>query len=480
MIRLIVFSYVVSFVCSAQANVLSNQDAERFIRHLAANSDSLKADADPAEYRLSGRLGIKYIGVKNKFLISYELRSDIIQDIESGNYKYRIDSLDTQFSRLSIIIPGKNIQQDYCFRNGKLVSPLAYYSRNWKRIDSRYFVFIVDDTNACNSYSIAVLDAFVKRIANKLRFGSDAFERLRREKIYYYICKDQDEIEKLTGFKTRGIYNLAYDCIISTYTCHYHELLHLLMNYRLGVLPLYTSPFLQEGFAVAFGGRGGLDPDVVLEAGLYLEQSGMMDFSQLLTRREFMENDASLTYPVSGLYSKFLFEKLGATGYINLYRKCSGAELQVDTMRIDTSDLPSSREYADFMRKEISRNIIEVKLPANFELTQGSDIAEDSSRFYFRVRDTLLIAVNGQPAIFYSKKFAELFPSRKYRGEKYAIIVNPSEVLVYNLFTGNLIASYVESFALPPLVVPNRDGYFYFSIFKRVFDEGMTEWRSHS
>lgn len=468
-----------SFSSSTKANNLSKEKAERFIRHLATNGDSLRDDVDPAEYIRSERLGINYVGVKNKFLISYELKSDIISEMESGNYKYRIDSLDNHFFRLNIHVPDKDLQQDYYFLNDKLASPITYYARNWKHIESQYFIFVVSDTNDCNSYSVAALDTFVTRMVGKLGFDSDAMELLKREKIYYYVCKDENEIEKLTGFKTRGIYNLAYDCVVSTYACHYHELLHLLVNYKLRDLPLYTHPFFQEGFAVAFGGRGGLDPDVVLNAGIYLEQSGMMDFSELLTKAEFMQNDASLTYPISGLYSKFLFERLGAASYMRLYRKYSGSELEVDTMRIDTTELPPFKDWMDFIHKEASRRAIDLKLPETLQQAQSAYVNEESSRLYFRVKDTLLIALRNQTAFPSSKKFSELFPSRKYHGEKYAIIATTSEVSVYNLFTGNLMASYVQSFTMPPSAVPNENGYFQFSISKKVFDEVTTEWGFH-
>jgi len=475
----IVLPLIFFFVDSTTANDLSKQQVQQFIRHLVTDNDSLKDDVDSAGYLQSQRLGIKYDGTKYKFFISYELNSDIASEIEKGNYEYKIVPLGDRFFRLNIFIPQTNLQQDYYFLNDKLVSPITYYARNWKRIESRYFVFVVSNTNNCNPYSVTALDKFVERMVSKLGIDSVSNDLLKREKIYYYLCSNEDEIEQLTGFKTRGIYNLAYDCVVSTYACHYHELLHLLMNYKLRNLPLYTHPFFQEGFAVAFGGRGGLDPGVVLNAGIYLEQSGMMDFSDLLTKQGFMQNDASLTYPISGLYSKFIFENLGAEGYIRIYRKYSGDRYQVDSMRIDTNDFPSSRKFQDFFRDLSLQLAVDIKIPSSLQYTTDSYVAENSSRLCFRVKDTLLIALKDEPIFPYSRKFSELFPSRKYHGEKYAVIADSSEILVYNLFTCNLIASYVESFNMPPLPVSNEGGYFQFSISKKIFDEGMAEWLLH-
>ncbi len=480
MFKLRNFSFTLIFfpliVYSAVADNLTKYEADRFISHLVLNDDSLKFYLDPSELRQSERLGIDYQGVTNKFLISYGLSSNLIMAIQSGNYKYRIDSLGDSFSRLSIFVPDEGLQQDYFFLHDKLVSPFTYYSKNWKRIESEYFVFVVSDSIDCNPYSIAVLDAFVGKMIDKLELDKNAKEILKREKIFYYLCKDDNEIERLTGFKTRGIYNLAYDCVVSTYRCHYHELLHLLMNYRLRNLPLYTHPFLQEGFAVAFGGRGGLDPHIVLEAGTYIVESGIADYSEFLTKEEFAENDPSITYPISGLYSKFLWEKLGTSGYKRFYQKYSGTELQVDTMRIDSIDLPPQKEWMDFVHEEASKKTIEFKLRAVSQRAKDSYVTEDSSELYFRVKDTLLITPRTGPSFSYSRKFTELFPSRKYNGEKYAIIATASGISVYNLFTGNLVASYVESFNVPPLAVPNENGDFQFSIPKKIFDEEIANW----
>ncbi len=199
MFKLRNFSFTLIFfpliVYSAVADNLTKYEADRFISHLVLNDDSLKFYLDPSELRQSERLGIDYQGVTNKFLISYGLSSNLIMAIQSGNYKYRIDSLGDSFSRLSIFVPDEGLQQDYFFLHDKLVSPFTYYSKNWKRIESEYFVFVVSDSIDCNPYSIAVLDAFVGKMIDKLELDKNAKEILKREKIFYYLCKDDNEIE---------------------------------------------------------------------------------------------------------------------------------------------------------------------------------------------------------------------------------------------------------------------------------------------
>jgi hypothetical protein len=142
---------------------------------------------------------------------------------------------------------------------------------------------------------------------------------LKKEKIIYILCKDEDEIEKLTGYKARGMFNLAYDYVISTFNCHYHELLHLLMNYKLKNIPPYTHSFLQEGFAVSFGGRGGKEPEVILNLGCFIAESKFLEYKELLSLDKFRNFDVSMSYPLSGLYNNFIISNFGIDNYLKLY-----------------------------------------------------------------------------------------------------------------------------------------------------------------
>ncbi|MCZ7612273.1 MAG: hypothetical protein M5T52_01650 [Ignavibacteriaceae bacterium] len=56
-----------------------------------------------------------------------------------------------------------------------------------------------------------------------MKFTDEEKKTIQKEKLIYILCKDENEIEKLTGYKARGMGNLAYDYVITTYNCHYHE-----------------------------------------------------------------------------------------------------------------------------------------------------------------------------------------------------------------------------------------------------------------
>jgi len=296
------------------------------------------------------------------------------------------------------------------------------------------------------------------------------------KKIDYFLCKNADEIKLVTGFDTRGMYYIPYDYVVTTYNCHYHELLHLLMNYKLRSLPLYTTPLLQEGFAVAFGGRGGLNARVVLETGAYLVNAGFLTYDSLLNKESFYRSNASLSYPVAGIYNKFLVSSLGIKKYLNLYMKYSGGSEVADTTSITTDDLPPDSAWKHFMddfENEKSIVISDTEPAISGRLIRDGktySIFDHGDYYFFNMKDILLISSNERYDGYRSRKFAELFPSRTYRSEKYAIVADSDEVSVYNLFTNDLIAEYSRGFSVSALPVPTHDGHFEFEVRKEVFD----------
>ena len=99
--------------------ILTQEKASRFIEAIINNGDSLESLVLPEELSLSKRLGIAYEGVKNKFLISYEIPDEIINGIKNGkaDYKINIENVDEQFSILHFEVPAMNYKTEYYFKN---------------------------------------------------------------------------------------------------------------------------------------------------------------------------------------------------------------------------------------------------------------------------------------------------------------------------------------------------------------------------
>jgi len=469
----IIVSALLLMQLSSQA--LARDQAESFIQALITNND-LENFVDQSELEISSRLGIEYEGVDNKFLISYDIEDSIKNSIKRNELDYAIDivNLEGNYSKIVLSVQELDYQKQFYFKGQKYISPISYYTRNWKRLESKHFRFLISDTTLFNSYCINNLEDYLLKIDDLLNFGDRRLKELEAHKIYYLLCKDEEEIELLTGFHTRGMYNVAYDFIITTFNSHYHELLHLLINFKLQSLPLYTHPFFQEGFAVAYGGRGGKEPDAILSLGLFLYNSKMLDYSSLLSGRDFYQVNVSLTYPLSGLYHKFLVEQIGIEKYLELYQKYSGTPDEVEKMRIDVNELPDRATWHEFIddysqKKAIDFHNSDTQTQLIYD-GASARISEDVQNYYFNLRDTLLIGADANYKGYHSKKFHEVFKNRKYQGEKYLIVANANEISIYNLFTNNLIANYVSSFSDTHSPVPSEDGLYCFSVRRHIFD----------
>ena len=135
----------VSFQQFSQQKILTNERASQFIEAIINDSDSLEAFVLPEELGLSNRLGIKYEGIKHKFLISYEIPQQIIENIREGNAKYalNIEKIDEEYSILHFIT--ENYETKYYFKNNFLISPPYFYYNNWKKIETEHFVFYVSE-----------------------------------------------------------------------------------------------------------------------------------------------------------------------------------------------------------------------------------------------------------------------------------------------------------------------------------------------
>jgi len=458
----------------SQSSIENNSNT--FIDYLIHNDERLTEFIDESELELSNRLGIQYDNVSRKFLISYDIDEEIKEDIIRNklDYEISIEGLEESYSKIIFNVKNPKYQKEFYFKKGKYISPITYFTRTWTQIKSEHFNFIVSDTTLFNSYCIKNLENFYIRIAGLLQFTKEENNKIQSRKIYYLLCKDEEEIKKLTGFHTRGMYILAYDYVVTTFNAHYHELLHLLINYKLGKLPLYTHPFLQEGFAVAFGGRGGKEPDVILDLGLFLEKSKMLGYESLLSKKDFYSVDASLSYPLSGLFNLFLFHAIGLNEYLNLYRKYSGNSKQVEGMKILQSELPDLKYWSKFLQNRESISTVRFWEESQKEdLLYQSDfvrIYEDSSDYYFAMKDTLLVKTEEYYKGYKSKKYYEIIKHKEFKDEKYLLMINDNEFAIYNLYTNNLILNFVSSFSIPFIPVYKKNGWYQLKVSKSVFD----------
>ena len=463
------------------ADTLSNNAASKFVTSLIQDRNELSKFVEPEELEISNRLGIVYKGVDNKFLISNDIDSSLRRGIndKSLNFTYKIEKLDNNYSKLFFSIPSQKFTREYFFKDSYLISPPFYFGRNWVKEESKFFIFHLSNQALFNNYAEKRLDNFVESICKILKFSDEQIKKLEKNKIHYYLCKDGDEIKKLTGYNARGLYYLPYDYIITTFNCHYHEILHLLINYKIQHPSLYTLPLLQEGFAVTFGGRGGKEPDVILEMGAFLANNNFLNYNSLLSKKDFSQFDATMTYPFAGLYNKFLITELGLNKYLTLYKKYSGDESYVEKLKINPVELPPKDSWIKYLKNYSDSNSIKIEITGYNKFNEIDRrknvfvISANPNYYLFQIKDTLLLTPPKKDNNYQSKLFHELFPYRQYQNEKYAIIADSDEVSVYNFYSNNLIAKYVRSFSSLNKKVKKRNGFYYFVIKKEIFGEPL-------
>ena len=466
---------------SVHAAEISESRARDFIEALYRNSLRLTEFIDTTELKLCARLGIQYDEEDVKFLISQDLDSLIKIALISGQYKYLVDTspLNDSFQKVTLSVPNVQHSRDFYFKGGQWILPSTYFSRNWRRFESEHFRFIVSDSCMMLPNCADDLEHFFKTTAALLGYTEKQLETIRRNKIEYLLCRDSKEVSMLTGYENRGMYELPSDRIITCYHAHYHELVHLMVNFKLQQLPLWTHPLLQEGIAVALGGRGGLAPPVVAEMAAYLVESGMASVSDLMSVEGFNQVHNTINYPVSGLYCKFLLEQIGAEQFFKLYRKYSGSSSQLRKMNIVSTDIPNDSLWSDFVTETSLEHLIDLnETDSGFvEVYRDSAlvVAENGQKLMFQVRGKALIGGNEKYASYRNAAITESFGGMNYGGEKYGILADSSEIKIYNLYTGNLIANVVSTFCIPSESVPYDGRYFRFVTDRGIFDRDFIQ-----
>ena len=447
--------------------------AAAFLQGLLAHPDSMEVFLDEDDGKISHRLDISYPEAPCKPLISWDLppeaRDRLLQD--GIDDQFAIEKLEGDFSRLVLFPADSTAIRSWIFRNDKVVSSILYRVRDWKQIDSPHFRFFVSDTTLFHAANIEALETFLTDTARLLGMTKADLARLEKEKIYYCFCRNQEEIRELTGFFARGMYVVSHDIVVSTYSAHFHELAHLLMNFKLKQPHLYTHPFFLEGFAVAVGGRGGKSPDILHQLGVSVLRQGWVSVDELLDAQEFYRVNASMSYPGSGAYIRFLLESLAGEDFLDLYARHGGDARSAMSMRIDPAELPDKAAWQHYLEDQADEGTIKPGAPG-LEATVGPVAFHPlpgEAHYGFAVTDTLFVFDGPPPAGYHSFLFEEFFPGSPYGGQRYFIRASSGEAAVYDLFTNTMMALYASGFSADAAEIPFGGSRYLFRVDRSVF-----------
>lgn len=208
-----------------------------------------------------------------------------------------------------------------------LTYPQDWVARDWPVLETEYFrIHYAPEFEAClHPVILEEADRFLERAADSLQVPKDVLNEIRKKKVEYFYCDSDSTVLKITGHLTKGTLDLASNDIISAYFPHNHELVHLLVNLKLRTLPLMTQPILREGIAVHLGGRWGKAPTSLMYLGVFLQENGLVEVDSIISVDRFQKQaGADMAYPVAGLFTGFLIDRVGYGNYFKLYRQLSG------------------------------------------------------------------------------------------------------------------------------------------------------------
>jgi hypothetical protein len=374
---------------------------------------------------------------------------------------------------LAIQQAGHQVRFTYTFLEDRgrwlLASPVRFVADRRTAAKGRYVTVYGQQSGlpaGVASFVIAQLDSCIEAVAVVLDLPADRRELLEREKLGYLFVGPR-EVELLAGAPTVGVANLQQDLVVTSHPCHAHEMTHLLVNFWLSELPLFTLPLLQEGTAVHLGGRWGRHPRVLAAVGRTSLSTGLVTIDELLTYESFHARSADLTYAPAGVFVGFLLHGHGSPGLRAAYRAVSGTAAEVTGWneqevkeRLAQAMGTTWQELAAEFQEYLARSALEPLIkpgssPCPFSAMNGLNGKRltvlvspcDAWRVVASEGPPLgAILCGAGPAQPPNALFAEHFPGRVYHGERFGLLFSPEEVKLYDYRRQMLIALHAEGF----------------------------------
>jgi hypothetical protein len=438
---------------------------------LAANNHWSLLDRSWAD-----QLNIKYQNAPVKLEVGSALYRTLDQ-LKAGTAKVAIDSITMSrgFAKISYRIVAKDSTYSeihYALTNAtvqpSLVSPLRVYTESWDQMQARYFDLMFKDYRLFERSNLDDADAFIDDVARTLGLSETKLELLQERKFRVVLCESFGEVQQLTNMPVYGDVYKPVDAVISKFLPPFHEIAQFLVDYAIDSLPLCTLPFIEEGTATFLGGRWGRSAPVMLYLGSYIYGSGNCEWKDLLTNDGFRgwEDNPDFTYPVAGIFCKFLFEKIGRDKYFQLYRQLSGTEAQVRAMtEKSVQDAVAAAtgktwilllaEFKDYAAKQPSAGVYPGATDQGTLVFESGTtefkikVLEDSTMYNVivtpvagDVKAALLIGQGIGTNSYESFLYKEYFPESDWKRQRHALIFSNSEVGTYdfyaNAITGKL------------------------------------------
>ncbi len=344
------------------------------------------------------------------------------------------------------------IAYEFYISDNNIMSRLDYHTRTWQKMDSEYLTYHFPSDSPIPQTAMEILDKRIESFFSYFPQDNYELDSLRINKLDYFYCPDLETIELLTSYKTRGIFLLNQDYIVSTYPAHFHEVTHFLINYYLKNNQLYTHTFLQEGLAVAIGGRGGQSRDALMETGKFLLDTGMVNYSDFYDVEKFRTEHPSISYPVAGLLTRVMLDHYSPEEYLALYKKYSN----------------SSGNFSEITELEwLTKDIIDEYVENNSFRSIFFHVDEtDFEPIY--TSEKLQVSVSNERLQLKSKSSVDFdFQNNAFiesENSRYSLTCSSEEIKLVDNLLDEIIAIWSLNFTLSDEAIPFENGYYTFYI----------------
>jgi hypothetical protein len=231
----------------------------------------------------------------------------------------------------------------------------------------------------------------------------------------------------------------------------------------------------------------------------FLYQEEIVDLDSLLTMRDFQKNStADIAYPVAGLFTAYLMDKLGRDGYFELYRELSGDFKAVNDMsRVDVKQhVSEATGHTDWLALMKDFNsYIESDLAERSPIEPGADISGDvfargEGFTVYRDGDWLsfvFTAPDGEPvdgnllfgldprlvgggSDLFAKQYDNQWP---FEGYRFGIRYDQNEIGLYDYATDQLLAKYIWGITPSDDYYSETDNTVAIRLHRDLFDEDL-------
>ena len=322
---------------------------------------------------------------------------------------------------------------------------------DWPVLDTRHFRIHHQPGQHPDPQAVSQLDSFTENVWQSLA-DPDQGAVLGGRPVDYYLCDDAT-VQRLTGYPTKGMADLAGRAIISSHFPHFHELVHLLVHELAEDPPEQTLLVLQEGTACLLGGRWGRSTSAVLYTGWVHGNMSGMHLEQALTQDGFRAypGGPDASYPLATLICRLVRQKTGWPGLLELTDRLSGSLEYVQAL--GPEDFYRALEKVCDLAAGSGAAWLEERLDQAWPALRRCGIAPVGE---WPGQAVFTVAAETFPVYRLSREqprdnaasslFAEHFPGRPYRGQHFGMRISPEEVALYDYHANQLVAIWVGGF----------------------------------